>query len=111
MWTLTEDGKQIARWRECDHPLFAWWLQERLYERHGAWHVARTQLGIVDKNRVGAFESAKTRRGRGSKRAKVIDAVARLVEAKRDPLRNVKEIARRARCTERYVRTILAELK
>lgn len=106
-WTLKQDGKLVSQWQESDAPGLGNWLQNIVAQYHGAWHLARTELGVVTKKRRGGTNSGVVRSGKGSKAEKVRGEIARHVDAGRDPTELVANIAKAAGCSQAYVRKIL----
>ncbi len=93
VWTLEEEGKLIARWREGDLPGFADWLKERLYELQGAWHIARTELGVVKKRKAGGARTASDRKAKAERRNDTLTAAARKLK-KENPRLTISDLAR-----------------
>lgn len=107
VWTLDADGQRVSQWRELDAPGLGAWLEVTLYQFHGAWHLARDELRDVKHLANAALLSARARSGPDSKAAAVRKEIERLAAAGRDPAPEVTRIARKANCTEQYVRRIL----
>lgn len=93
VWTLDEDGKRVAQWREADAPGLGAWLDDRLTQLHGAWHVARIQLGIVRKSQIGGAKTAGDRKKAALARDTALTVAARKLLTKNPRLTN-SDVAR-----------------
>jgi hypothetical protein len=81
-WTLEEEGRRVSQWRENDAPGLGAWLDAILPQLHGAWHLARTQLGIAAKAKQGAARSASERKTEARMSDAVLAKIAGQIIAK-----------------------------
>lgn len=88
VWTLREDQRQIAQWREDEVPGLGSWLATKLAQLHGAWHIARTELGVVKKKKVGGARTAAERKTIAESRNDALMLAARKMLKKNPRLTN-----------------------
>lgn len=99
---------EIARWRERDMPGFHAWLWRLYASYHGAWHLARDVLRMVEGNSARGKLSGESRANNpNSSKAKVLAKAVAYAEAGIDPWDKVAAIARHAGCSQTWVRQIL----
>lgn len=66
-WTVDADGRRVSQWLESDAPGLGQWLGDVIGKYHGAWHLARDSLALIDGQRATGADQAAKRKAAAAK--------------------------------------------
>jgi len=84
IYILVEQGREVARWREADHPGLAAWISTRMHERYAALVLAR-EAAKTSADRSGAGDITAERNSMQDRHPKLSRAIRRALERGEDP--------------------------